>query len=363
MPTEEICSYCYIQRNAMMQNDRYSIYNDFYKRRLEYIYSRCDVTGDIDVQEPPIPPPQAEEYCLSDNKYITQDGDTCDSIALAHSVSSAALYMGNQPKFADCNNIVPGLELCIPLSCDLVYVVQANDTCFDIERNHRADGVKFDDITRFNPWVDPFCSNLISWSDNVYGHVICLSPQAGFANATVPGGSGGNSGEYTPKPPAGYSWESEPIPDGATLAPGTAVQCKLWYVAQEGDICPLLALLGPTTIDILLLVNPSLGTEYSQCNGNIVPGLTYCVLPTVGAGRYEYPEEPETSSGPATSTPTSSSTAEESSMAPSTTSSEPPTPTYPAPPGPTFSGNPANCNAWHLVQCKWETNLESHFYY
>ena len=37
----DICSYCYIERNEMMQRTSYSIYNDRYQSDLEYIHTRC----------------------------------------------------------------------------------------------------------------------------------------------------------------------------------------------------------------------------------------------------------------------------------------------------------------------------------
>lgn len=127
MPASEICSYCYITKLQMMQSSQYSYYNDFYKSNLETVQSRCGIAGDTTLPPPLfIGDPDEEEeelFCLSDITYTTREGDTCKSIALDFSVSSAALYMGNQDLIRDCDRVVPNKEICIPLPCRNTYVL------------------------------------------------------------------------------------------------------------------------------------------------------------------------------------------------------------------------------------------------
>ncbi len=52
MPQQEICSYCYVERLAMMQRTPYSIYDQRYAADLEYVYGRCGLTGDQAVPPP-----------------------------------------------------------------------------------------------------------------------------------------------------------------------------------------------------------------------------------------------------------------------------------------------------------------------
>jgi hypothetical protein len=49
---------------------------------------------------------------------ITVDRDTCTSIVVVNSASSAALYIGNQHLICWCSSIKAGLELCLPLLCE-----------------------------------------------------------------------------------------------------------------------------------------------------------------------------------------------------------------------------------------------------
>lgn len=44
-----MCSTCYVKRLAMMQASPYSIYNDYYKRQLQYIYTKCGLKGNTTV--------------------------------------------------------------------------------------------------------------------------------------------------------------------------------------------------------------------------------------------------------------------------------------------------------------------------
>ncbi|KAI8721473.1 hypothetical protein NCS52_00594900 [Fusarium sp. LHS14.1] len=53
-------------------------------------------------------------FCLSDVKHIAQPGDTCDSLAVKYSVSLAAIFYGN-PDILDCNDMVQGVLICLPL--------------------------------------------------------------------------------------------------------------------------------------------------------------------------------------------------------------------------------------------------------
>ena len=334
MPTDEICSWCYIQRHAILQNNSCSVYNGFYKDRFEYIQSRCDLTGDTDILPQPVPVLDEGSLCVTGATYTTEEGDTCGSIALAHSASSAALFIGNMRKIVNCSNVFPGAELCLPFPCEKTYVVQSGDARFDIERRHLAEGVRFKDIQRFNPWVKNNCDNLVSASENAYRHVICLSPQNGLADSTVPGGNGDAPGW---RPPSGWAHGSLPLPSGATLARGTVQECRVWHTVEEDDSCALLSIKGPTTIDVLLLVNPSLGIEFAGCDARLVPGLTYSALPTVGA------VPGDVNDGPVTTTTSTIRTL-------TTSRAESPTPVDPSPPGPTHSGIPEDCNRWHVVQ-------------
>lgn len=280
MPVDEMCSYCYTTKHQMMQSSQYSFYNNFYKSNFEIVQSTCGITGDTSI--PPslvINEPEPEDsICVSETTYTTAPGDTCTSIALEYSVSSAALYLGNQDLIRDCARVVVGKEICIPLSCQDTYVLQDTDTCRSIER---ANADKMHDPTTglaytlrdINPWIDIYCTNLQETS-TAFGRVLCLSPQGGLSNATGYQPSNPNADQ------SGWGAYMVEPPENATVADGTTRNCGKWHTAADGETCPAICMQEGLTSTLFLAVNPSLNT--AACTGSLVPGLTYCTAPLQG---------------------------------------------------------------------------------
>lgn len=265
-----------------MQSSPYSYYNQRYKYNLETVIKNCGVTSNTTIPDDlSVTQPEDEPFCPDDSSYTTKDGDTCTSIALDYSVASAALYMGNQDQIRDCNQVVVGQELCLPLPCDHTYVLKSNDTCRSIEEANAA--IMFDNSTKriiplrqVNPWIDTYCSNLqsTSWA---YGKVLCLTPQSGLFNATDP-----VSTSYNPwgTESSGYgSWVVLP-PDNATVAAGTTKHCGKWHTATTGDTCTQICVQDRITSNLFLQVNPSL--QSANCTGLLIPGNAYCTGPMRG---------------------------------------------------------------------------------
>ncbi|KAL4875747.1 pectate lyase superfamily protein-domain-containing protein [Aspergillus karnatakaensis] len=271
MPLDEACSYCYVERHQMMQRSPFSAYDEYYQSVLMTINDRCGLSGPTDILEVPLDQPIAEEepLCLSDTTYTTADGDTCTSIAAAKSVSSAALYMGNQNLIRRCSSINPGTELCLPLPCDDIYELQPPDNCTNLEY---AFSLKSGDVRKFNPWVSYTCDN-IHIASEVYGKIICLSPQGGEHNNNKPGG-----GAATPHPSNGYAPVAVRPPANATLAEGTTINCGRWHESAADESCVAICMQHGITHDLFVEVNPSL--DAGQCTGSLRDGLTYCVGPT-----------------------------------------------------------------------------------
>ncbi|PTB47605.1 carbohydrate-binding module family 50 protein [Trichoderma harzianum CBS 226.95] len=273
MPVNEVCSYCFMGIRAIMQTSAYSAYDKVYKAELDYINSKCRKIYHTDIK-PSLFPPPLDTPCPAEQVYVTKQGDSCDSIALQHSVSSAAIFMANNLNITNCSSIPSNITLCLPSSCGSTYVIQQNDTCTSIERSHlHTLNTTSGDVRKYNPWVNQDCMNLWNASDIAYGHVICLSPQNGqhLLNA---------SSEAPKNKQIGYAY-TLPIapPTNATIAKGTTDRCGAWYTAVQDDICVAITLRGPTTINIFFSVNPSLGTNTSQCDSKLVVGTTYCLLP------------------------------------------------------------------------------------
>lgn len=101
-----------------MQASPFSYYNrdSFYEDSLKQAVKRCSLSNQpTTTKDSPFPPePSEPAFCLSDVIYTTKAGDTCDSLAVKYSVSSAAIFMGN-PDILDCNDMVEGVSICLPL--------------------------------------------------------------------------------------------------------------------------------------------------------------------------------------------------------------------------------------------------------
>ncbi|KAF2012850.1 carbohydrate-binding module family 50 protein [Aaosphaeria arxii CBS 175.79] len=270
MPRTELCHTCHVRRLAMMQSSQYSTYDEFWKSQLEYIYAQCGGNGPTTLP-PPLEQPQPEPapYCLTGKRYTTKAGDTCESIANSTSVSAAALYMGNQAILKDCSLVDPGINVCLPATCQ-TYYVRPDDTCVSIERGL---GLDYGQVREYNSWIKLDCSNL-QGATNYYGKIICVSPQGGTWSGTIPAPAPTSN----PTLPDGYSNFATPPPSGATVADGTTLNCGKWHVVVAGDSCSGICLQGGITAGLFHLVNPS--TTSDNCDSSLKAGSALCVGPT-----------------------------------------------------------------------------------
>jgi hypothetical protein len=282
MPQTELCSFCYVKRLAMMQTTPYSIYNQFYKTDLEYVYSKCGISGPTNIPPPEINLPiLAPSFCVSGKTYtVPASGGSCNDVAAQFSVASAAVFMANSylqaTQIFNCSLIRPGTKLCVPLACEQTYAMTANDTCATIEDGH---GLTRGDLTLYNPWIDIECGNLQP-AVTLYGNRVCLSPQNGRFNASIP--LPGSGGGVIPPPQTGYTDRIVPPPNGTSVAEGTTMNCGRWHETKSGDECATICLGDKIDISLLLTVNPSLGKTAAGCNAALVVGKTYCSGPVWG---------------------------------------------------------------------------------
>lgn len=279
MPREELCSFCNVERLAIMQRTAYSSYDEFWQQDLEYIYEECGLKGDTEVQVPDLGLPEHErdsDFCLMDEWYTTsRDGESCEEIAWAHTTSSAWLFMANQARIVSCSDRDPipaGTRLCVPPGCGATYMLGDDDTCASIERNASL-ALAPGDVARYNPWVGFECSLLQSVS-GAYGTVICLGPLLGDHELEIPG-------EDTTRPPVqdGYSDVIVAPPEGAEVAEGTTPFCGVWHVADEEDTCVGLCVDNGIDAGLFREVNPSLGSSAAECTSLLRGGKAYCVAP------------------------------------------------------------------------------------
>ncbi|KFA68647.1 hypothetical protein S40285_09556 [Stachybotrys chlorohalonatus IBT 40285] len=187
MPRQELCSYCFGARLRMMQSSPYSAYDNLYADMLEFVNQNCNFNSPTSVLPNPVNINYTrEERCDAERTYTVQNGDSCDSIAEHHSVSSATLYYLN-PELDNCTAPRVGIEICLPNQCERTYRVQSEeDDCVAVAIRR---GATWNNIVDWNAGLDLRCSSL--WSTSPFwGRVICVSP---------PGG------EYVPPPPSDTS--------------------------------------------------------------------------------------------------------------------------------------------------------------
>jgi hypothetical protein len=181
MAVADMCSYCFSTLLAMRQASKYAAFTKLDQQNLKYIQEHCNIAGPTDLHDDSLmlPDPTPDPICASDNVYITKDGDTCDTIAIEHSVASASIIFGNPTIIGNCSELPVGKNICLPFSCASPYILQESDTCYSIED---AKMTEYGAVRKYNTWLDPDCIDLHAVR-TILGRVICLSPQAGEHNA------------------------------------------------------------------------------------------------------------------------------------------------------------------------------------
>ena len=274
MPSAELCSTCYLGRLQMMQASPYSIFNidTFFQEALQTAVAQCAYVGPTSTPAKLIPVPSATPICVSGVHHTTVAGDTCDSIALAASVSTSALFLGNQPALVTCSGtLAAGINLCMPLTCS-TYQLAPADTCLTASI---AAGVK--DITQYNAWINSGCDNLHT-ANATMGTVLCTSPLGGVWEPGTPTntssfpGTGNGTSVYGSTPVA--------LPAGTQAAPNTTTFCAGWHVVVAGDSCASVTLDSGISLDGFWMANPSVNFT-GDCTASLVVGAAYCIAPLI----------------------------------------------------------------------------------
>lgn len=316
--TTNLCSYCYIKKLELMQQDAYSdVYNDDWQSAYEYVATTCNLTvSDFNVTASAFNAsvPMSAPICVSSNIYTTKDGDTCDSIALSQGVSAATMYYTN-PNILNCSDIITGTTLCLPLTCTDVYSVKPDDTCASIAVNNL---ITLDQVINWNSQLSWNCSNLVS-PDPYWGSVLCVSTPGGNYTGLAANSSSSIDTASPVDPPA-----------GVTVASGSTRDCGAWFVNDPslGYNCSDICLANSIAIHLFVDANPSL--NYTSCDTDLVPGDAYCIDPLPD---WEY----------------SNSTATKNSTITAATS----------PAWPVQTGIAPNCDAYYECQCTYPSPMTS----
>ncbi|PWN48362.1 hypothetical protein IE53DRAFT_200552 [Violaceomyces palustris] len=188
-----------------------------------------------------------EDDCAQ--RYESVDGDTCDSISKAHSISTSTLESLNPS--LDCgggsDKLTSGQSVCVQ-GCTSRYTVQSGDTCYDIADSH---GTTVSAIQSLNPGLD---CDLLS-----LGEKICLASSSSSSSPSDSNGSGSNDPEV--------QCDSNP------------------YTVQSGDTCYDIASQHVLTTAELLAENPGLDCQALRVGQTVCLGAKACfVTHTVESG-------------------------------------------------------------------------------
>ncbi|OIW28355.1 pectin lyase-like protein, partial [Coniochaeta ligniaria NRRL 30616] len=267
MPRAEMCSYCNLQKYDLMRTSAFSVYdNTSFETRYRYVAASMIVSHSF----PSASCRHADPICTSHQYYTSVVGDTCDSVAVAKSVSSATLFWIN-PSVWDCSSIPAGTKLCLPLACPTIHTVTATESCLNITTGA---GILTTDLSAYNPGLNWDCDNLHNGTIR-WGLTLCISPPGGgytansTSNSTANPWTGGD----------GYHDPAVAPPPGAVVAAGTTTNCGDWYKHTDTSMsCAQICLENQVTYPLFLVVNPSLHSE--TCSADLVVGATYCIHPT-----------------------------------------------------------------------------------
>ncbi|KAK1445515.1 LysM domain-containing protein [Colletotrichum cuscutae] len=100
--------------------------------------------------------------------YHVQDGDTCDSISIAQSVSSRDLVEANEHLDNWCGGLGAGQEMCLPAQCKL-HLLTTEDSCESLLRQY---GVSPKDLSEWNPKLYIQCDGF----SQINTGYICVGP-------------------------------------------------------------------------------------------------------------------------------------------------------------------------------------------
>ncbi|KAJ3496988.1 hypothetical protein NLG97_g2243 [Lecanicillium saksenae] len=279
MPENELCKTCYASKLNMMRDSPYSAYEELFANMLAQVNKKCNIDTPTDPITPTLPANETTSCDKPEDLYESQDGDTCDSIALTQSVSAATLYFNN-PRLLNCSSIPSGTSLCLPGRCKVQKVTEADADCITFATSV---GVSWQTLIRWNMALDTACSNLWNTRAPFWGHVVCVTqpggeykPNTNGTDMSTPGngnigGQGGNGDGYAD------SWTAPPR-DGK-VADKTTDMCGKYIQADEGLRCAQIVSKRATPLDVFLQANPSLGKTEVECDEKLKVGTWYCLNP------------------------------------------------------------------------------------
>ncbi|KAF7183838.1 hypothetical protein CNMCM7691_004260 [Aspergillus felis] len=172
--TVQACSDCFLQYEAAMLGSSYGLVR-VDPGSFSSLLSSCGMPASSypytvptsTVATPTSSTTVTATSTCTGTSYTVQEGDSCDSIALANSIATDRFITENGLDL-NCSTLKVGNEVCLGASCAL-YQVQPNDTCDSILANHTF---YLTQLLSWNPTIHTTCDNL----DTFVGKDICVSP-------------------------------------------------------------------------------------------------------------------------------------------------------------------------------------------
>ncbi|KAL2786993.1 hypothetical protein BJX66DRAFT_341680 [Aspergillus keveii] len=220
-------------------------------------------------------PTATERPCDDGRKVAIQPGDTCDTFALAHNVSTYRLLIDNGLQ-SGCENFPSEGSLCVIGSCQ-THNVSETDTCPGLASKY---GITITQFITWNQVLNSRCTNI----GTLVGHMACVS---------YPGNATSTKNPYATNPVEGTATTAVPAP--TNVAPDVNTACGKYYRVKEGDYCQVIAMSNGIMLDDLYFLNPGID---KNCT-NLWLDYNYCVRPV---GNIEtYPGYATVTGGPTTS--------------------------------------------------------------
>ncbi|KAF2163483.1 hypothetical protein M409DRAFT_57384 [Zasmidium cellare ATCC 36951] len=289
---EQLCSDCFLDTLRIDLSSEYT-HNDDVAETFSSLTSSCQKTGfgytsptHIALSSSVILETPNPQTCDDPVKIAAQD--TCNSISLAHNVSTSALLIKNRLP-AYCRDFPrPGTSLCLPPSCD-VHTVRRNDTCEDVVRQYSY-SFTTTQLLSWNANLNALCTIMAQQQ----GMQICVSPPGvslhHFTKSTQTSGCTTTTGP----PPTNTASFAEPSRSTTTaqttkegsvpIAPGTldGGDCQsypIWTdIAQDdqyANSCEYITTFLGSSLQEFLQWNPSL-KGITPCE--LQKGYRYCII-------------------------------------------------------------------------------------
>lgn len=317
-------------------------------------------------------PPSGTELCITNTCTTVTVGvnETCGGIASAANITEAQFKAWNPAVNPGCSNLgtMNGTEVCVaapgrkfvpptgttalpPMTpttpatiptdaadgsggsarpCGQWYEVQKGDYCNLLTLRF---GISLADFLFLNTAVNANCTNLLaeeSYCVAAVGDINTYSGRPGYVSVTLDPSAAFTGVPFTALPDATetpYSRLYTPLP----VATGTRDDCVHYFAGEDYQVnvtgssfsspCALAATVYGVDLDLFASWNPGLG-DVTSPSCAFEAGVRYC-----GSWYLQKPDELPTATANTTSGATS-----------------------PTPPGPTMSGEPADCNAWAVVE-------------